>query len=88
MKKKVLRRVNVFITMLMGILGLSTCEQPEYIVKYGVPIEDTVYAMYGVLMYGVPPVQYAPEQTAPEQTAPEQTAPEQTPADNETAPAR
>ena len=79
MKKKVLRRVNVFITMLMGILGLSTCEQPEYIVKYGVPIEDTVRAMYGVsLMYGVPPVQYAPEQTAPEQT----------PADNETAPAR
>jgi hypothetical protein len=79
MKKKVLRRVNVFITMLMGILGLSTCEQPEYIVKYGVPIEDTVRAMYGVsLMYGVPPVQYAPEQAAPEQT----------PADNETAPAR
>lgn len=57
MKAKVLTRVNMFIGLLLGLLGFNSCERGEIVAEYGTPFVDTtVHVMYGVEMYGVYPV--------------------------------
>ena len=52
MKAKVLTRVNVLISLILGMLGFSSCEQ-GIVCEYGVPAEKygcpdtTVHVMYG-----------------------------------------
>ncbi len=61
MKTKVLTKINVILSVLLGMLGLNSCESHS-VLMYGVPVDTTIVAMYGVYMYGVPPIEYAPEQ--------------------------
>ena len=52
MKVKVLTKVNMFIGLMLGIMGFCSCERTisgEYsVVKYGVPVDTTAHRMYGV----------------------------------------